>query len=115
MSVLTQIPASFTNGKAVGFDDISLEFFESFPLRICAEKKENIETAAHESRKDQCILVACMDVKQAFDNVISVNVVSGMKELGVDATSAEAILGEQVGGKSDICFQETKMMCGNSF
>ena len=48
-------------------------------------------------------------MKQALDNVSQENLNLVMKEMGIDPVVARAILREQIGGKYDICFQETRV------
>ena len=47
-------------------------------------------------------------MKQAFDNVSPVNLSLVMKEMAIDLVLARAILREQIGGKYDSCFPETR-------
>ena len=84
MSVLMHSRASFTDGKALGVDDISSEKLTALlygsvqKIKTACElyngcNKENIETAAHEWSNDLGTFLSSMDVKQAFDNVTPVN------------------------------------------
>ena len=50
------------------------------------------------------------DVKQSFDNVSPLNLSLVMKEM-IAPILAGAIVREQVGGRYDICFQETRTSC----
>ena len=50
-----------------------------------------------------------MDVKQTFDNITLVSLNLVMKEMGITFILAAAILREQIGGRYDICFQETRV------
>ena len=50
-----------------------------------------------------------MDVKQSFDNVSPEYLSLVMKEMNIAPVLIEAILREQIGGKYDICFQETRI------
>ena len=50
-----------------------------------------------------------MDVKQAFDNVSPENLSLVMKGMNIALVFAGAILREQIGGKYDICFPETRI------
>ena len=68
-------------------------------------------SSAHEWGNDLSIFVASVDAKQAFDNVTLVSLSQAKKELWMSAIWAEAIPRKQIGGKCDICFQETKV-CG---
>ena len=52
------------------------------------------------------VFLVSMDVKQAFDNVTMRDIV---RELHVNAALTAAILREQLGGKCDVCCQETKV------
>ena len=54
-------------------------------------------------------MIACsMDVKQAFDNVSLVGLSLVVKEMDITPFLVAAILREQIGGRYDICFQETR-------
>ena len=55
-----------------------------------------------------------MDVRQAFGNVSPQSLSLVMKEIGIAPMLASAILREQMGGTSDICFLETRV-CGVPF
>ena len=46
-------------------------------------------------------------MKQAFDSVSPLNLSLAMKEMGIALVLVGAILRERIGGKYDICFQET--------
>ena len=48
-------------------------------------------------------------MKQAFDNVSPLNLSLVMREIGIAPVLAGAILREQIGGKYDNCFQETRI------
>ena len=48
-------------------------------------------------------------MKQAFDNVSPLNLSLVMKEMNIAPTLAGAILREQIGGKYDVCCQETSV------
>ena len=48
-------------------------------------------------------------MKQAFDNVPPWNLSLVMKDMNIAPILAGAILREQIGGKYDICFQETRI------
>ena len=48
-------------------------------------------------------------MKQALDNVSTLSLSLVMKEMGIAPVLAGAILREQIGGKYDICFQETRI------
>ena len=204
MSVVMQIRASFSNGKAVGVDGISAVILINFPrrslqkignafeLRCKRKNKEDIETwlrniivlipekkvierlegqtrgicvqsvlakwycgclpilmememknvgrrdngwenlhtfgfvegrsateihtairlmaaAAQEWGADLGLVACAMDVKQAFDNVSPESLSLIMKEMDIVPMLAGAILREQIGGRYDICFQETRV------
>ena len=51
-----------------------------------------------------------LDVKQAFDNVSPLNLSLVMKEINIAPTLAGAILREQIGGKYDVSFQDTRVL-----
>ena len=65
--------------------------------------------AAQEWRADLGFVACPMDVKQAFDNVSPESVSLFMKEMDIAPMPAGTILREQIGGRYDICFQETRM------
>ena len=50
-----------------------------------------------------------MDVKQAFDHVSPENLSLVMKDVDIAPVLAGAILWEHIGGKYDICLQETRI------
>ena len=55
-------------------------------------------------------MITCStDVKQAFDNVSLVSFSLVMKEMDITPILAAAILREQIGGRYDICFPETRV------
>ena len=58
---------------------------------------------------DLGLVVCSMDVKQAFDNVSPESLSLIMKEMDIAPMLAGAIWGEWVGGRYDICFQETRV------
>ena len=64
--------------------------------------------AAREWGPELGFITCFLDVKQAFDNVSPLNLSLVMKEIGIALVLAGAILREQIGGKCDICFQETR-------
>ena len=65
--------------------------------------------AAQEWGADLGLIACSMDVKQAFDNVSPESLSLIMKEMDVAPMLAGAILREQIGGRYDICFQETRV------
>ena len=55
-------------------------------------------------------MIACaMDLKPAFDNVSPESLSLVMKEMDVAPMLPEAPLTEHIGGRYDICFQETRV------
>ena len=48
-------------------------------------------------------------MKQAFNNVSLENLSLAMKEMDIALVLAGAIMRERIGGKYDICFQETRV------
>ena len=50
-----------------------------------------------------------MDVKQAFDKVSPESLSLVMKDMNIAPVLAEGIMREQIGGKYDNCFQETRI------
>ena len=52
--------------------------------------------------------VASLDLKQAFDKVLPQFLSKAMKDFGIHSTLPTAMLREQLGGKNDICFLETR-------
>ena len=66
-----------------------------------------LAAAAREWGPELGVITCSLDVKQAFGNVSPENLSLVMKELKIVPVLAEAILREQIGGKYDICFQET--------
>ena len=50
-----------------------------------------------------------MDLKQAFDSVSPDSLSLVMKDLDIAPMLAEAIMTEQIGGRYDKCFQETRV------
>ena len=54
-------------------------------------------------------ITCSLDVKQAFGNFPRENLSLVMAEMGIDPILAQAILREQIGGKYDICYQETRI------
>ena len=65
--------------------------------------------AAREWRPELGVITFSLDAKQAFENVSLENLSLVMKEMIIAPVLAEAILREQIGGKYDICFQETRI------
>ena len=65
--------------------------------------------AAQEWVADLALVVCSMDVKQAFDNVSPESLSLIMKEMDIAPMLAGSILREQLGGRYDICFQETRV------
>ena len=65
--------------------------------------------AAQESGADLGLVVCSVDVKQVFDNVSPASLSLIMKEMDIAPMLAGAILREQIGGRYDICFQETRV------
>ena len=65
--------------------------------------------AAREWGLELGFITCSLDVKQAFDNVSPLNLSLFMKEMDIAPILAEAILREQIGGRYDICFQETRI------
>ena len=51
--------------------------------------------------------VASVDLKPAFDKVSPPSLSKAMEDFAIHPTPATAMLREQLGGKNDICFQET--------
>ena len=68
-----------------------------------------LAAAAREWRPELGVTTCSLDVKQAFDNVSPENLRLVKKEMKIAPVLAEAILTEQIGGKDDICFQETRI------
>ena len=66
-----------------------------------------LAAAAREWGLELGVLTCSLDVKQAFRNVSPENLSLVMKDMKIAPVLAEAILREQIGGKYDICFQET--------
>ena len=60
--------------------------------------------AAGEWRPELGVITCSMDVKQALRNLSLV-----MKEMNIAPVLAVVILREQIGGRYDICFQETRI------
>ena len=52
--------------------------------------------------------VVSLDLKQAFDKVLPQFLGKAMKDFWMHPTLATAMLREQLGGKNDISFQETR-------
>ena len=77
--------------------------------------EKNVHTFGFEEGRSALLLMSgevgmipcSMDVKQAFDNVSPVSLSLVMREMGSTPILAGAILREQIGGRYDICFQET--------
>ena len=67
-----------------------------------------LAAAAREWGPELGVITCSLDVKQAFDNVSPENLSLVIKEMKIAPVLAEAILEEQIGGKYDICFQETR-------
>ena len=65
--------------------------------------------AAREWRPELVLITCSMDVKQAFDHVSPENLSLVMKEMDIASVLAGSFLREQIGGKYDICFQETRI------
>ena len=66
--------------------------------------------AAREWGPELGVITCSLDVKQAFDNLSPENLSLVMKDMkNCSCAGAEAILREQIGGKCDICFQETRI------
>ena len=65
--------------------------------------------AAREWRPELGVITCSMHLKQAFDIVSSKNLSMVMKEMDIAPVLGGAILREQIGGKYDICFQETRI------
>ena len=55
------------------------------------------------------VIICSLDAKQSFDNISPENLSFVTKEMDIAPVLAEAILGEQIGGKYDICFQEARI------
>ena len=68
-----------------------------------------MEAAAREWGPELGFITCSLDVKQAFENVSSLNLSLVMKEMNIAPVLAGAILREQIGDKYDICFQETRI------
>ena len=68
-----------------------------------------LAAAAREWGPELGVIACSMDVKQAFDNVSPENLNLVMKDMKIVPVLAEAILRKQIGGKYDICFQETRI------
>ena len=66
-----------------------------------------LAAAAREWGLELGVITCSLHVKQAFDNVSPENLSLVMKEIKIAPVLAEAILREQIGGKYDVCFQET--------
>ena len=68
-----------------------------------------VAAAAREWGPELGFITCSLDVKQAFDNVAPLNWSLEMKEMNIAPVLAGAIFREQIGGKCDICFQETRI------
>ena len=55
------------------------------------------------------VITGSLDVKQAFDTVSPENLSLVMKEMNIAPVLAKAVSREQIGGKYDIWFQETRI------
>ena len=93
---------SWANIHTFGFEEGRSATEISTAIRLMA-------AAAREWEPELGIIACSLDVKQAFDNVSPLSLSLVMKEMGIAPVLAGAILREQIGGKYDICFQETRI------
>ena len=138
MSVVVQSRASVSNGKTVGVYRISAEILKilpwralqkiryAFELRYKGQTKQGrsapeiataiwlMAAAAQEWRADLGLVACSMDVKQDFDIVSPESLRLTIKETDIAPMLAGAILSEQLGGRYDICFQETRVTSQSS-
>ena len=64
--------------------------------------------AAREWGPELGFITSATDVKQSFDNVSPLNLSLVMKEMSIAPILAGAVVKEQIRGRYDICFQETR-------
>ena len=105
LTILLEMELRTVGDKHKSWDEIHTFGFEEG--RSATEISTTIRlmaAAAGEWRPELGVITCSMDVKQALENLSLV-----MKEMNIAPVLAVVLLREQIGGKYDICFQETRI------